>query len=280
MLAWLSFLTKHRTAARWTALLWLLFLVYFSDSPWSLVRALLPAPRPHQDLRVVTLNCAGSAAAAREVIPYDPDIVLFQETPSRRELIALADELYGPGNHVWSGGDASIIASGPIVIVEVPQPFRDNFVHARVQIDSADVNVVSLRLYPNVVRVDLWSRACWKSHRHNREIRRRQLSKIASYLQTLPANEPTIVGGDFNVGPRDVVLRLLPQWLSDAFNVAGRGWGATIVNQWPLIRIDQIRTSQPIRPMSVVAKKTLSSDHRMVVGDFTIADLDLPAAGP
>ena len=52
-------------------------------------------------------------------------------------------------------------------------------------------------------------------------------------------------GGDFNCPPRDAVFRLLEPRLTDAFAAAGRGWGATIIefSGWPLIRIDQIWTS-------------------------------------
>ena len=58
----------------------------------------------------------------------------------------------------------------------------------------------------------------------NRETRRRQLAQIADYAKTLPADEPLILGGDFNCPPRDAVLKLLEPRLTDALPVAGCGW--------------------------------------------------------
>jgi endonuclease/exonuclease/phosphatase (EEP) superfamily protein YafD len=171
------------------------------------------------------------------------------------------------------GVDASILARGHVTAVEVPPRFRGNFVHARVQLDGRTVNVISLRLFPCPVRFDFWSRDAWRYYRVNRENRRRQLEQIAEYIKTLPSDEPLIVGGDFNCPPRDAVLRLLEPRLTDAFAAAGRGWGATIIefSGWPLIRIDQIWTSNQLRATCAFAAAAAPSDHHMTVADFSLA---------
>jgi hypothetical protein len=224
----------------------------------------------HDTLRIVSLNCASSAKAAEEVIALDPDIVLFQESPSREVLVAIGERLYGAGSHVCWGVDASIIARGEVVVVESPLSQRGNFVHARVKIDNSSIDIVSLRLLPNVFRMDLWSSSCWSAFRDNRERRRQQLSKIVSYLRGLPADAPVVVGGDFNAPPEDAALEMLRPQFSDSFPLAGRGWGGTIINDWPMIRIDQIWTTSQLKAIAVIAQKTAFSDHRMVVGDFSL----------
>jgi len=122
--------------------------------------------------------------------------------------------------------------------------------------------------------MDLWSPRCWEAFRENRERRRRQLNKIAKYVATIPADRPLVFGGDFNCPPGDAVLRLLRPRLTDSFTVAGRGWGGTIINDWPAIRIDQIWTSRQLAAVAVVARKTRFSDHRMVVGDFLLVSAE------
>ena len=260
----------HRRSLVSTALVvsWLVFLLAFADEPGSLVRTWLPMPQQSASLRVISLNCAGNHKAAREVIALKPDIVLFQESPAIKDLVALADQVFGPGDHIHCGPDASIVARGNVRFVEVPRQFRENFVHARVQNEQLTVDVICLRSFPSPVRMDLWSSDCWRAYRENRTKKRRQMKRIADYLDTIPSDRFVILGGDFNAPPGDAVFRLLRPRLLDSFAAAGRGWGATFLNQWPVLRIDQIWTSPQFRTISVSARKTRFSDHRMVIGDF------------
>ncbi len=236
---------RHLRTCGAIAAAWLLFLIVFSDTPISLLRAVQPEPPRDGTIRVVSLNCAGKADAAEEVVALNPDVVLIQESPWRDSLEALARQMYGPGNHVQLGPDASILARGSVTPVAVPPALRENFVHARVDVDGKTIDVISLRLYPCPIRLDIWSPECWRNYQANRAIRRRQLTRIAAYIATLPADTRLIVGGDFNCPPRDAVTSLLKPRLTDAFTVAGRGWGATIIELFglPMIRIDQIWTS-------------------------------------
>ena len=274
---WLAWLAVSRR--RWvpSAILlagWLAFLSVLSDSPLSIVRACLPRPERGTSIRVVALNCAASADAAHNVCRYSPDVVLLQESASADTLAALATELFGSSANLVRGVDAAILARGQVTPVYVPPDMRGNFVHARVELNDTTINVISLRLWPCPVRFDLWSPACWQYFEQNRQTRRRQLAKIADYLKTLPRDEPIVLGGDFNCPPGDAVVRLLQPRLTDAFTVAGRGWGATIIELagWPLIRIDQIWISSQLRATSVVAERADPSDHHMVVADFSLED--------
>jgi endonuclease/exonuclease/phosphatase family metal-dependent hydrolase len=251
---------------------WLTFLVGFADEPSSFVRMWLPQPARSESLRVVTLNCAGVGSAARAVRAFDPDIVLVQESPSSGDLEALATDMFGSTTNLVRGVDASILARGRVQEVQVPRQSRGNFVHARVELRGQAVNVISLRLWPCPVQFNLWSPDCWRYYQWNREGRRRQLAQVADYIATLPDDVPLIVGGDFNCPPRDAVFRLLEPRLTDAYSVAGRGWGATIIALagWQLIRIDQIWVSGQLQPLGVVARFAEGSDHSMVVADFAV----------
>jgi hypothetical protein len=252
--------------------LWLIFLFASADSPGSLLRMWLPTPRKEANLRIISLNCASNPAAAREALALYPDIILFQESPSHEDLDAIAQEFFGPGNHVYWGVDASIVSRGEVTPVVIPGPLIGNFVHASVQLEGSSFDVISLRLFPSVFRMDLWSTSCWQAFRASRDTRRSELRKIVSYVKTIPAGAPLVLGGDFNAPPGDAVFRVLPQELSDSFHEAGRGWGGTIINDWPAIRIDQIWHTREIQPRAVIAQKTQFSDHRMVVGEYFIED--------
>ena len=77
-----------------------------------------------------------------------------------------------------------------------------------------------------------------------------------------------LYGGDVSILARGKLTRRF----SDAFLTAGSGWGATGTNEYPLFRVDQVWVSNSLQPVSVMAKKTLHSDHQMVVCDLVIGD--------
>ncbi len=82
-----------------------------------------------------------------------------------------------------------------------------------------------------------------------------------------------IIGGDFNAPQGDAVFRLLGPRLHDTFPEGGRGWGNTITNGFPFLRIDQVWASGSIRADRVIARRTRHSDHRIVVCDLVIAPM-------
>ncbi len=269
VLAMPSTFRKGRRAGVCVLLMWLVFLAVFCDSPLALLRQFRPAPQAPSQVRIVTLNCAGAAGAASEVADHDPDIVLFQESPRKQSVQQLALELYGAGSHLAWYVDTSIIARGDVMPQRVPDEFRGNFVHALVRLDSErELDVICLRLRPPPVRVDLWSLDCWKAYQRDRADRRRELKRITDYAASLSNRHPIIIGGDFNTPPGDAVFALLSPDFSDAFQQAGRGWGRTILNEKPLLRIDQIWLGPSPRPLNVQAHRTENSDHRMVICDL------------
>ena len=261
--------------------LWIAFAVLAADTPVSVLRGFVH-PRPSADrpggvIRVVTLNCASHTADEIEALA--PDIVLLQESPGKRQVEELAERLFHEEAGVLWGADTSLIARGTIVPGKTPKTARGGFsenrigafVQARVRLPgNLEVHVVSLRLRPAPLRDDLWNPACWKQHADYRRQRRKQLQVIVRELAGLQSNVPIICGGDFNAPPSDAVFALLRPKLSDAFSDRGLGWGATLTNDWPIWRFDQVWHSEHFRTAAAVAAKTRHSDHRMVVCDLLI----------
>ncbi len=223
-------------------------------------------------MRVVSLNCAGGLLeAAREVAAYRPDVVLLQESPGAKEVRTLARELFGEAASALPGVDASIIVNGQLEPRMLPRKEAMSFVQARARLTNGlEAEVVSLRLLPACIRVDLWSPTCWREHSANRRDRREMMAAIANRLHALPHEVPVVVGGDFNAPPGDAVFRLLGTRLRDAYHEAGVGLGNTIENSTPLIRIDQVWVSEQLVADAVVARKTTHSDHRLVVCDLRL----------
>ena len=254
------------------AVLWLAFLLYFADSPMSLLRgpwrrvALADNAKADGSITVVTLNCASSTQAAAEVADFQPDIVLLQESPGADALESLCRQLYGDNGGVVCGPDASIIARGQVTPIVTPASQRGDCVQARVRLPSGvEIVVISLRLLPVEFRLDLWTPDCWQTYAANRRRRCGQLAVIAAEFEALPRAASLIVGGDFNAPPGDPVFAPLRPRLVDVFRSAGTGWGNTMLNDWPVSRIDQIWASWRFRVLTAHAQATQNSDHRMVI---------------
>lgn len=245
---------------------WLIFGFGFVDEFWTVPRGLLPEPT--RDFRVVSLNCAGgSMGAAREVKSLKPDLVLFQETPSRRYLEEIATELFGFDASYVLGPDTAIVARGDLKVHDLPK-WTTNFVAAEwTAKDQAPIDVVSLRLAPPVMRLDLYSPSAWTDFADNRAARAKEVKELAAALATMKV-KPTIIGGDFNTPPDQILLPLVDGF-SDAFASAGVGLGATCVNPYPcIVRIDQIWSRETVRCVRSFVVATEFSDHRIVVADY------------
>ncbi len=258
--------------AKWVGAMWLGFLLIFADEPRSLLRALLPPPSRDEarNLRVVSLNCsAGDPLAAAEVAKWKPDVVLLQESPSRADVERLARRLFGKeGDFLW-GVDGSILARGRLTPRPLSSALRNYFVQARLQLPQGqEAEVLSLRLMTPPFRIDLWSPSCWEAYPHNRQLQRDQMGAIREQLGAVPDERALIVGGDFNAPQGDAIFGALRPRLRDSFSRAGRGWGNTIINDFPALRIDQIWASEALQPRSVRAHQTQNSDHRAVIADF------------
>jgi endonuclease/exonuclease/phosphatase family metal-dependent hydrolase len=286
--AWVWFLvggflvlgSRIRGARRRTVVLVFLWLTYLalwvpecrsllrrsSDPPaeWTAARARGEA------LRVVSLNCAArNEAAAAEVVALSPDIVLLQEAPTRPAVTRLAHRLFGDHAVVVWTWECAIITRGKVEWVLPHRTANAYFARARVRLPSGiAVELISLHLVPNSLDVDISSSQSWHDAADNRRARREQTRTVAAQLRTIPPEVPIILGGDFNAPAGDASYDPLRPRLRDTFVQAGRGWGNTIFNDYPLHRIDQIWVSRDFRPASVVARRTVHSDHRMVIADL------------
>ena len=255
---------KARWKSRvWLLVAWLLTWLVVGDEPVGIARTVVPSGEP--GLRVVSLNTAGLSEAAMEVIALKPDVVLLQESMGVDDIERLRLALGAEWSKVV-GVDASILARAPLEAVILPAGTM-NFVAAWVELPKRTL-VVSLRLQPPVFRLDYWNPSCWSAYADNKRARRQELAALVRFIAETAGGEPVIIGGDFNTPPDDTVTGPLKQLAYDAFRLSGRGWGATAVNDFPMVRIDQIWASEVWDPSCAYSKKTKHSDHQMAIAEF------------
>jgi hypothetical protein len=279
ILAGAGFRCKNKKYGLMVCGLWVLFLFTFAGefrsclSCWKRwpVKKWVEERREERAIRVVSLNCAGKPLAMEEVEAYDPDIVLLQESPGRKTIEAFAKKLFGETAGVMWDIDTSILARGNIFPKSIIGERRRSGIWAEIKLaNEFRVEVFSIRFIPPIVRMDLWSPECWRVQAENRQFRSRQVGLIVEKLKTIPVSIPVIVGGDFNAPAEDGATRDLQSRLEDTFHRGGVGWGNTGINEIPVVRVDQVWASDHFIPVAVVARKTLHSDHRMVICDLLI----------
>ena len=270
----------RRANRRWmtmAAVAWLLFAAVHVEEPSSLARGWfhpIGDDKPTGALRVVTLNCGGRhAAALEETLPLNPDILMLQEPPSRPETELFCKRLFGPAGETRYDVDTAILIRGNLIDVR-KSGSRIFFSHAQADMTGfGRVDLVSLRLDTGHVQLNLWSPDCWRTHYR---WRLRQLAQMREISAELPDQTPLLVAGDFNAPQKDRIFSLLPAGMHDAFACAGKGIGNTILNEFPVLRIDQIWVSSHFQVVQSFARRTRASDHRLVVADLVPAPVLQP----
>lgn len=224
------------------------------------------SPRQTGTIKVISLNCAGGTLeAVRELKDENADLILLQESPNQFDLAKLATELYGDEGSYVRGPDASIIARGQLEAVEPKKLI--NATPAIWTYKGVKRNVLSMRLTPPVMRIDLYNPDAWQDFAKNRGNRRAEVEELAGLLAKA-GFKPEIVGGDFNTPPDQLTVEPLVAGMVDAFAASGRGYGATCVSPYPLmVRIDYIWTSQ-LKPAYAQTKFIQASDHRALIAEF------------
>lgn len=264
----LWFVRRCRLAGGLFILSWLVFAAWHVEEARSLARGwIFPVNEsaPPQALRLVTLNCGGGQAAALpEIKPFNPDIIFLQEPPPRSDVEAFVRDVFGDEGSFLYDLDTAILVRGALADVRTG-PSRVFHSHAVAKLrGGGPIHLVSLRLATGHVQINLWNPDCWDTHRRHRRIQLDQLRKIAAGL---PTSAALIVAGDFNAPQGDRIFSLLPPGLSDTFAVAGKGIGNTILNELPVLRIDQIWVSGEFVVLQSFARRSAASDHRLVVSD-------------
>ncbi len=257
---------KHRLYTVVFAAAWMLFLVLHVEEPRSVLRGWISPVKMAKSvdvIRLITSNCCGGQREIlNEIAALKPDIVFLQEAPSEKAVRDFVRALYGASGGYVYDFDTSVLFRGRLT---GNRKTRDCCSQAEALCSgAAGITLVSLRLLPVELRLDLWKPACWRAHRDHRREQVRQVQSIASGLAEAKS---LIVAGDFNAPQGDRVFRFLPAGLRDSFAMGGRGIGNTVLNDIPVLRIDQIWVSRDFRVVQSFVLRSAISDHRMVVSD-------------
>lgn len=265
----LLLMSRWWRAVHWriSFLLCCLFCLVTLEEPRSLLRQFLPVTSPgpgSSRLCVLSVNCSSSGDVIEDLLVHSPDLILIQESPSLEQLEHWGRKLWGGQFGVAVGKDCSLLARGRLVESQVDR--QGNFISATWQPDAANrIQVCSLRLWPQPIRLDFWSRDYWNSYALVKHRQINQMDQLCTQIASASGHIPLIVGGDFNSPAGDSTeMGLQGLGLREAFAIAGRGWGKTITGDFPFHRIDRLWTSCELGVVSVTAHRSRHTDHRLV----------------
>ncbi|QBR91953.1 endonuclease/exonuclease/phosphatase family protein [Nocardioides euryhalodurans] len=110
----------------------------------------------------------------------------------------------------------------------------------------------------------------YNTHLENKSqlMRLRQVS--ASRRIVAQTRHPVILGGDLNSQPGSPMLGVLRSFVSDAWDVAGRGPGLTVPLRNPRLRVDYVMYSPPLEATSAQVLSSSASNHRAVLADLVL----------
>lgn len=84
------------------------------------------------------------------------------------------------------------------------------------------------------------------------------------------SSHPAIICGDFNDTPMSFTYHMLAKERKDSFKESGKGFGATFIPLWPLLRIDYILYPKEFGSISHQTHKIKLSDHYPISSEIII----------
>ncbi|MEP0545417.1 MAG: endonuclease/exonuclease/phosphatase family protein [Rhodothermales bacterium] len=102
--------------------------------------------------------------------------------------------------------------------------------------------------------------------RRYREAYRRRAAEVEEIVREIEAETlPVIVAGDFNATANNWGYHRLAEGRTDAFAVAGSGWGGTYRADFPVVRIDHVLVDPAWEVVEAHVPAVTFSDHRPLV---------------
>lgn len=278
-----AFIFFRTPLALFTSAAWALTILFVADETRPLGRlgsdGLAPGPPGRfggrDVIRVATINWAGSNENFSEpIIRYKPDIIFIQEIPHPYRLRQLNELLFeGRGDYRYDPKTRCALVVRGEIQHHIQNPvYRSQHVRMRLP-NGRLIELVNIHLQGASTDLNLWRRDCWRTHHHNRKLRRGELSFAMQILEKTnqdPRVSAVIMAGDFNAPAGDRIYRMLRANYNDTFSEAGSGWGNTYPRRFPILRLDHIFASKAFYTARSKVVSIDESDHRMVVSDLIL----------
>ena len=241
--------------------------------PW---RHVIPHRQEGPHLRVLTCNLHRQAPDALTVLvaTLEPDIVAIQEWPERQP-----PPPFGHGNwHFSVNGELLLASRYPILKVTDlrTQNWPEPGMAIGYELETPDGRVpfINLRLAsPHTQLEDLR----WRSPSAPAEVQANSLARLQQSRMVsdcaMALGPATLLAGDFNTAQGSVILRQCWSRFSNAFSVAGFGFGHTYFAPRVSMRIDYVLAGSAWRCNRCWVGPDVGSAHRPLIADMEFVAL-------
>jgi len=229
-----------------------------SDFVWAGSR-----PRSDDSLRVVLWNLSRPSATETSFVP------VLQETEAQIILLVESGGDTVARQHFWDShfGDyhVSLLAGEMTLLSRFPiRSTRSTTVDGVTTVVECDLVLPGGML--SVVGVDVASAHCSR--------RRYSFERINAIVRS--KHGPVLVLGDFNTPHTSILFNDLRRSFRHAFEASGRGFVTTWPSLLPVLAIDHIWLSEGLVPVRTVLRRTLHSDHALVIADIAVESTVAP----
>jgi endonuclease/exonuclease/phosphatase family metal-dependent hydrolase len=220
-------------------------------------------------LRVATWNVRGLRGGVRAVASAiereEPDVVFLQESGPRRRhrrlgralgMTLIADPPAFRRRRVQNG----ILGRRGVVWLSRPRMIRfagGSLWHPR------GAQIIEIALLPNID--EQWTAASVHLGLDAAE-RGRHVAELRSLIEG--GDQLLVLGADLNVRPGEPSYEALSASMTDVWELAGEGEGATFPSHAPTARIDYLFVGPGVRALRAWTAGGTVSDHLMVVADL------------
>ncbi|MGD0139002.1 MAG: endonuclease/exonuclease/phosphatase family protein [Tepidisphaeraceae bacterium] len=236
--------------------------------PW---RAWIAPGRSDLTVRVLTCNVHGHALHSRQladlIASVHPDVVVLQEWLPPYE------------SSIFDDGDWNVVTAGEQFLatrfrVNSFREFQNgSAVRYVLETSAGTFNLINVHLaspHPPLAAA-LLGRPGGKTDLEKNVIEREDQSRHLARV-TGNASGPLLIAGDFNLCPDSPIFRENFRHFSDAFDVAGFGFGWTYRVQWTAARIDHILSSSQWTCRDCWLGISVGSPHRPLIADFSLSN--------
>ena len=138
---------------------------------------------------------------------------------------------------------------------------------------SLAIRLINISLEPFEHRFDLYSPACWKYFHTLRFIHRKQLQYLFDTLREVGSQHgelPIILAGNFSAAPQSPIFAKLSADFQDCFKLKGAGYGATQPVNFPLLRLDRVFCTPPLKPERAATVLIPDTVRRSILADIAM----------
>lgn len=226
---------------------------------------------------------AGENPPIEQISKLRADVIFLQGCSNHNRTLKFAYSIFGRTAHIKQIGSCAIIVRhgqmGPVHSITDTAGLIVDWIP---ESSSLAIRLINLSLDPFEHRFDLYSPACWKYFHTLRFVHRKQIQYLFDTLREVGVQGgelPIILAGNFNAAPQSPIFVKFNKDFQDCFKLKGAGYGATQPVDFPLLRLDRVFCTHPLRSGTGLHRPCSRHAQAFHSGGYIHALIPAPCSG-